>query len=63
MDRKDLYETAAAVAAALPEAEREMFANMIDELTTRKNHDLFPARTLTLRRWLRDAGWITRVRS
>lgn len=62
MNTKDLYETASVISDALPETSREVFANFVDELTRRQNVPLFPARTLTLRRWLLDAGWIKRVR-
>jgi hypothetical protein len=58
MDQKDAYEQAAAVAAALPEVEREMFANLLSQLTS---PDQRHGRPFTgCRRWLRDAGWVRR---
>jgi len=58
MDQKDVYENAAAIAAALPEVEREMFADLLDRLTS---PDFRSGSPFTgARRWLRDAGWVRR---
>lgn len=63
METLKTYETAAAVAAALPEPEREMFASLLDDLTrpTFGWSECQQLRHLTaVRRWLRDAGWVKR---
>lgn len=60
MDEKTTYETAAAVAAALPDAEREMFADLMDSLSRPTAEYRHVRRTVGVRRWLRDAGWVRR---
>lgn len=60
MNEKETYETAAAVADALPEAEREMFASLMDSLSRPTAELRHVRRTVGVRRWLRDAGWIRR---
>lgn len=56
MDSKETYEAVAAVAAALPEREREVFADLLDRLTATQRPRL--RMFLAARRWLRDAGWV-----
>lgn len=55
MVSKEIYETCAVVAEALPEAQREMFAALIGELSSREG--LVERRARAARWWLRDAGW------
>lgn len=60
MDEKETYETASAIADALPESEREMFASLMDSLSRPTAEYRHVSRTVGVRRWLRDAGWIKR---
>lgn len=61
MDAKTTYETAAQIADALPEAQREVFADLLDALTEPMAMEYRRVRrAVAVRRWLRDAGWITR---
>jgi hypothetical protein len=58
MDAKEAYETCAAVADALPEGQREVFADLVDYLTGGRPND--SVRRRGARRWLREAGWSKR---
>jgi hypothetical protein len=60
MDSKEIYEVAGGIAEALPEAHRESFAALMDELTRSPRGDRQRGRLGAVRRWLRDAGWIAR---
>jgi len=52
-----VYETAAVVADALPEVEREQFAVLLAHLSQPTAPDRQRQRAAGARRWLRDAGW------
>jgi hypothetical protein len=52
-----VYETAAVVATALPEAEREQFAALLAHLSRPTDPDRQRVRANGARRWLRDSGW------
>ena len=53
---KKTYETVASIAEALPEAEREEFAALLDDLQRAAMHTSSIRRN-AIRRWLKDAGW------
>lgn len=55
-----VYETTAAVANALPEADREVFATLMAHLARRTDPVRAEQRVGGVRRWLRDAGWEAR---
>lgn len=59
MNSQTTYETCAAVAAALPEPEREMFAALIDAVSL-PHAEPSQSQSRAARRWLRDAGWVKR---
>jgi uncharacterized protein YutE (UPF0331/DUF86 family) len=60
VDQKTTYQMAAAVAEALPETHREMFALLLDEVTQPAAEYRRIRRAVGVRRWLRDAGWVKR---
>jgi hypothetical protein len=53
---KATYERIATIAEGLPEAKREEFAALLDDLQRVSMHP-DSLRRLAIRRWLRDAGW------
>jgi hypothetical protein len=60
-DQKTVYEACATVAAALPDAERQIFADLLTRITPDHNR-AFPAPAPIVakgaHRWLSDAGWL-----
>lgn len=58
MDSKTIYENTAAIAAALPEPQREMFADLLTELTSTQASNVGDWRRNAVIVWLRQAGWL-----
>ncbi len=54
---KELYEDLSAIHAALPETERERFAEIIGALSTVMAAERRQIITSTAQRWRRDAGY------
>lgn len=53
---KRIYERVADIAEALPETNREEFAELLNELQRYSMHT-DSQRRVGIRRWLKDAGW------
>jgi hypothetical protein len=54
---KQVYERISTIAEGLPEAKREEFAALLDDLQRVSMHP-DSLRRLAIRRWLKDAGWL-----
>ena len=54
---KDMYERVSAIAEALPDTRREEFAALLEDLQ-RNAIDPGSIRGNSIRRWLKDAGWL-----
>jgi hypothetical protein len=58
MQSKEIYESLADIAEALPYGKREEFAELVADLA-RPRVDNEGANAVAARRWLRDSGWRT----